>query len=575
MAFTKVWEISDDFPSSETTKTISLPAGLQAGDFVVIFIASDRNNDLYRITGDVTGPWRNIGNAQSNNPAASAYYGRMIGGIDTEIVIDSGADLGQPHVYIAQAWRGGGSTDRSAVLVHVRDLAVAPFAPEYTTFKDNVHLFALSAINGVDAESAGVTAPDGYSDLLVQGLPSVSVMMASVDVAAKETVMPLAQFAIAGGLAERTLGISFALAEEYVPPSATLPITNSLLASVDLAGAPIETATKAVIGFHGKGGGADKVMETILAGLDADALLETAVVVPVSATGFWFPSGAEAEVLPDNPELLAAIAMAQQVVYAVRSAGIPLSQIVVFGFSQGSVLVLELTETWTRGPVPFRAVIASAGYLNGVLVGIDHQLQPSERYPADVRGLLVSLGGHERDFQVTEKNILATKAFLEAQGADVTYTLQPGAFHTMDEGDSALIGRAVSTERPEYTSALIYGRTSASTVAPFRQDKVRTYKAGETWHIRGLATAASQKPLSLVGAVVTLKIGDGFTKSAFVEDSANGRFAVAVSPSEQIAAELAVGSYPFEIQVSYPATGEYSIQFAGTLIVEESLFASV
>lgn len=573
MAYTILWTAKDDYPSAETTKVITLPAGLQDGDWVMFVAGSTRNNNLYRVTGNVSGPWQNIGNTQSNNPAGSVFVGRMVGEPDVSITVDTGDDLGLPHVYLMIAVRGAGSIDRSATFEHALNSNVNPFAPAYTTEKANTLVFAISIINDVDAEAAGVTAPDGYSNLVVEGVATASVMLATKEVAAAGTDVPYAEFLIAGGLTERCYGMHFALAEVYEAPDQTLGVFHPLLARVGLTGADIETATHAIIAYHGAGGNALAMRELVLSALTPDQLAYTTIVTPESVYGRWWPKGAEEQVDADDPDYLLALEMATLVAYAVRAEGVPLSSITLVGFSQGAVLVLDHAGTYARGRVPYNAVLAFSGYLNGCLVGVDHPIPPEERYTSDIAGLDVYMDANEKDFQVSLRHGLATRDFLLSIGVKVSSNVEPGALHGTTAMAPVLIQRAISTEKPEYQAEILYGLPSPVFVHPRRQERTRYFRLNETWHFRGQAQRVDDTPMPLVAGDVELKIGDYFTKTCFVEDTMLGRWSTFITPAEQQSVNIQPGRYPMEWRVVFE-TGEVTSQFAGFVSIEASLFAS-
>lgn len=188
-------------------------------------------------------------------------------------------------------------------------------------------------------------------------------------------------------------------------------------------GVDLDSARAVILIFHGKGGNVDKMRDTIAkTGLD-----DVACFAPTPESGGpWWYSGFETPLAPDDPGLVAALAVLDAHVNYLLGAGFDYSDIVIAGFSQGAALVLEHIATQ---PHPYAGVVSMSGALLGTVSG------DTGRYTADLSHRSVEMSIQEGDTHVPIGYVEESRALLEALGARVRLAVEPGAGHSIKDQD--------------------------------------------------------------------------------------------------------------------------------------------
>lgn len=192
------------------------------------------------------------------------------------------------------------------------------------------------------------------------------------------------------------------------------------------AGAPLETATAAVILLHGRGATAHNILglgKHLMRGLSPERRI--AFLAPQAAENTWYPLPFTAPIAQNEPYLSSALATIDRVVDEVVAAGVPAEAIMVGGFSQGACLSLEYAA---RGS---RRIGAVAG-LSGALIG-----PPEVEHPplADVRDLPVFIGVGEYDTHVAPATVEESANRFRDAGAEVDYRFYEAMGHSMTEDE--------------------------------------------------------------------------------------------------------------------------------------------
>ena len=185
-------------------------------------------------------------------------------------------------------------------------------------------------------------------------------------------------------------------------------------------GAPLEAARAALILVHGRGASAAGILPLAeeVAGPDV------AVFAPQAAGNTWYPHRFLAPIESNEPYLTSALAAVGRLVERA-AAGLPLSQIVIAGFSQGACLALEYAA---RNPAGYGGVIG----LSGGLIGPEGS---AFDYPGSMDGAPVFLGVADNDFHIPVSRVQESAAAFERLGAQVTARLYPGVGHTIVEDE--------------------------------------------------------------------------------------------------------------------------------------------
>ncbi|MCG1002473.1 MULTISPECIES: alpha/beta hydrolase [Halobacterium] len=190
------------------------------------------------------------------------------------------------------------------------------------------------------------------------------------------------------------------------------------------AGAPASVADAVVVLLHGRGATAQGVVNL------AEPLYRHGVtfVAPEAARSRWFPYSAFAPVERNEPHVSSALSAVDGVLDDVREWGIPLTDVVLFGFSQGACLASEYAA---RNPREYGGVAALSGGLLGEEVG---------DYDGSLAGTPVLLGVGDSDPEVPVARVRETAAVFCALGGSVTERAYEDVGHEVTDDEFAVVG---------------------------------------------------------------------------------------------------------------------------------------
>lgn len=126
------------------------------------------------------------------------------------------------------------------------------------------------------------------------------------------------------------------------------------------AGAPLESASGAVILLHGRGATAGDIL-SLAPSLDAEGL---AFVAPQAVGRAWYPESFLSPRERNEPWLSSALRRVEEIVLSLEAAGIPRRRVALAGFSQGACLATEFVASH---PARYAALVAFTGGLIGPL----------------------------------------------------------------------------------------------------------------------------------------------------------------------------------------------------------------
>lgn len=195
------------------------------------------------------------------------------------------------------------------------------------------------------------------------------------------------------------------------------------------AGEPLAAARAAMILVHGRGASAEDIM-TIAAEVQQPGF---AYLAPQAANNAWYPHPFTAPTASNEPYLGAALNMLASLVERVEQT-VPVSRLVLLGFSQGACLA---TEFAARNARRFGAVVG----LSGGLIGPDGT--PRD-YPGGFDGTPVFLGCSDVDPHIPKERVLETADVYKRMGASVTARLYPGMGHAVSLEEIAEVRALVS-----------------------------------------------------------------------------------------------------------------------------------
>jgi homogentisate 1,2-dioxygenase len=225
---------------------------------------------------------------------------------------------------------------------------------------------------------------------------------------------------------------------------------------VSVSGPRLEDARRVVVCVHGRGAAADGILGRAIEMVGNDPTV--CVVAPQAADNVWYSAKYTSPRAEIGPQLVSAL---EQVATVLRSAiaGSARDRVVLFGFSQGACLAIELLlrESTVQGGRP-AALVA----LSGALIGPpDERPQPG---PA-LAGLPVLLGAQEEDPWNTRARIEETAALLAGAGCAVTVEMLPGNAHAL-HGRHRILARQLLSGRAAPASSGGYGNTHESEALP-------------------------------------------------------------------------------------------------------------
>ena len=186
-------------------------------------------------------------------------------------------------------------------------------------------------------------------------------------------------------------------------------------------GAPLASAKAAMIMVHGRGAGAEDILD-LAHEFNAP---ELAYLAPQAAGGSWYPLSFLSPIEENEPGISSGLALLASLEAQASQAGIPCEAVFFLGFSQGACLVLEYAA---RNARRFGGVIG----LSGGLIG-------PEGTPRDYQGRMLGtplfLGCSDVDPYIPKERVLLSAEIFERLGAEVTSRLYANMGHTVNEDE--------------------------------------------------------------------------------------------------------------------------------------------
>lgn len=180
---------------------------------------------------------------------------------------------------------------------------------------------------------------------------------------------------------------------------------------------------------HGRGASAEDIV-TIAAEVQSPGF---AYLAPQAANNAWYPYPFTAPIESNEPYLSAALNMLGTLVERVEET-IPVSRLVLLGFSQGACLA---TEFAARNARRYGGIVG----LSGGLIGPDGT--PRD-YPGDFDGTPMFLGCSDVDPHIPKERVIESAEVFKRMGAGVTARLYPGMAHTVSFEEIAEVRALVS-----------------------------------------------------------------------------------------------------------------------------------
>ncbi len=196
-------------------------------------------------------------------------------------------------------------------------------------------------------------------------------------------------------------------------------------APVYFAGRPLGQVANAMIMLHGRGSNADNILSLA----PEFARPNWTYLAPHAANDTWYPYPFTAPIAQNEPFLSSALQLVQTLLLRLADAGIPPTNVVLLGFSQGACLA---TEFAARNAQRYGGIVG----LSGGLIGPPGT--PRD-YPGNFEGTPVFIGCSDRDPHISLARVQETSATFRAMGADVVERIYPNMGHTINDDERAQV----------------------------------------------------------------------------------------------------------------------------------------
>ncbi|MBS0652379.1 MAG: dienelactone hydrolase family protein [Verrucomicrobia bacterium] len=185
-------------------------------------------------------------------------------------------------------------------------------------------------------------------------------------------------------------------------------------------GPSINTAKKALILLHGRGGTADNMLSL------ADRLCNSDfyIAVPQAVHNTWYPYSFMEEEERNEPYLSASVNGINELIAQIAQY-IPKQNIFIAGFSQGACLALEVSA---RFATKYGGIVAFTGGLIGSKID-------EGKYRGDFQSTKVFISNGDQDPHIPLARSEQSKELIEKRGGDVTLKVYPGRPHTITEDE--------------------------------------------------------------------------------------------------------------------------------------------
>jgi predicted esterase len=188
-------------------------------------------------------------------------------------------------------------------------------------------------------------------------------------------------------------------------------------------GPPPDPNRGVMIMVHGRGAGPQNILDLVPAlGHSGFSYL-----APAAAGNTWYPYSFLTEMSKNEPGLSSGLSVLDGLVGNLVAAGIPKTQIVLLGFSQGACLSAEFA---VRHADRFGGVIVFSG-------GVIGPPGTEWNYPGSFAGTPVFLGCSDVDPHIPAARVSESAAVFTRMGAEVTTRIYPGMGHLVNDDEIA------------------------------------------------------------------------------------------------------------------------------------------
>jgi predicted esterase len=196
------------------------------------------------------------------------------------------------------------------------------------------------------------------------------------------------------------------------------------------AGAPIDEARLVAVMLHGRGAGAQDILNLS----QEFSVRDVAYVAPEAAGNTWYPYSFLMPVEQNEPSLSSALRVIEALLASLAEKGFGADRIALMGFSQGACLSLEFAA---RHPRRYAAIAAFSGGLIG---------PPGEarNYSGSFDGTPVFLGCSDVDPHIPLERVHESAEVFTRMGAEVTKKIYPLMGHTINASEIDLVNELLN-----------------------------------------------------------------------------------------------------------------------------------
>lgn len=195
------------------------------------------------------------------------------------------------------------------------------------------------------------------------------------------------------------------------------------------AGNKIESAQKALIMLHGRGGSAEDIL-TISEHL---TVKDFALFAPEASNNSWYPQSFLMPPIQNEPWLSSALDLIKDLVETIQKQGIKTENIYLLGFSQGACLTLEFTA---RNATKYGGIVAFTGGLIGDKIY-------KENYKGNFKDTPIFIGTSNPDMHVPVERVDESSIILQNMGALVTKKVYNNMGHTINQDEIEQVNKLI------------------------------------------------------------------------------------------------------------------------------------
>lgn len=189
--------------------------------------------------------------------------------------------------------------------------------------------------------------------------------------------------------------------------------------AITTVGAPLDTAEKALIMLHGRGGSAQDIL-SLSQHLN---VADFALLAPQATNHTWYPYSFIAPIDQNEPYLSSALNNVEQTVQQALDSGIKAENMYFFGFSQGACLTLEFLA---RNGQRYGGAVAIIGGVIGDKID-------RSNYQGDFAKTPIFIGTSNPDMHVPLERVDASASILTEMNADVTVKVYDNFGHSINQ----------------------------------------------------------------------------------------------------------------------------------------------